>query len=300
MEAARLRPLFEARGSIRAGIVALIAALALIAWLLSERRMSGMDAGPGTDLGSLGGFAGIWIVMMAAMMLPSVWPMVLLHARIRAGREQPGPGGAVAGTMAVLAGYLLTWGAAGVAAYWVVEGVDALGIGALAWDQAGRFLAGGVIIAAAGYQLTPLKDRCLRYCRTPLDFLLHHWHSGTAGALRIGAEHGAWCVGCCWMLMAALFAVGVMSLFWMAVIAGLIAIEKLLPWKALANRGIAVALVVLALGVAFWSESVPELTVPGSPAAQQAMEAMGMERPGPSRMPAGMSEQSSMGMRAEP
>ena len=130
---------------------------------------------------------------------------------------------------------------------------------------------------AAVYQLTPLKDVCLRHCRSPFMFLMKHWRPGRLGALRMGVIHGGWCVGCCWALMAALFALGVMSLGWMAFIAALIAIEKLLPWRALANRGIAVLLLVLGLGVAFAPESVPGLTLPGSPKAMRAMEAMGMD-----------------------
>ncbi|HEY7150515.1 MAG TPA: DUF2182 domain-containing protein, partial [Solirubrobacterales bacterium] len=116
-----------------------------------------------------------------------------------------------------------------------------------------------------------------RYCRSPLSFFMNHSHPGRAGALRMGIEHGGFCVGCCWMLMAALFALGVMSLGWMAFIAALIAIEKLLPWKAIANRGIAVLLVALGLGVAFAPESVPGLTLPDSPEAANAMKAMGMD-----------------------
>jgi hypothetical protein len=108
-------------------------------------------------------------------------------------------------------------------------------------------------------------------------FIMQHWRPGRVGALRLGVLHGGWCVGCCWMLMAALFALGVMSLGWMAFIAALIAIEKLLPWKALANRGIAVLLFALGLSVAFTPSDVPGLTLPDSPEARQAMESMGME-----------------------
>jgi predicted metal-binding membrane protein len=135
--------------------------------------------------------------------------------------------------------------------------------------------AGGVILAAALYQLTPLKDACLSRCRSPLDFLTERWRDGVGGALRLGLEHRAWCVGCCWALMAALFALGVMSVAWMALIVALIAAEKLLPWKAAANRGIAVLLVILGLAVALVPERVPGLAISDSPGAMQAMEAMG-------------------------
>jgi predicted metal-binding membrane protein len=139
-------------------------------------------------------------------------------------------------------------------------------------------VAGGVIAGAAIYQLTPLKDACLRRCRSPMTFLLTAWRPGRVGALRMGLEHGGWCVGCCWGLMAALCALGVMSIGWMVFIAALIAIEKLLPWKPLANRGIAVLLLVLGLAVAFVPENVPGLTLPDSSGAQAAMDSMGMDR----------------------
>jgi predicted metal-binding membrane protein len=143
-----------------------------------------------------------------------------------------------------------------------------------ACDNGGPYLAGGIILGAAVYQLTPLKDVCLRHCRSPFMFLMKYWRPGRLGALRMGVIHGGWCVGCCWALMAALFALGVMSLGWMAFIAALIAIEKLLPWRLLANRGIALLLLVLGLSVAFTPASVPGLTLPGSPKAVQAMRSM--------------------------
>jgi len=180
-------------------------------------------------------------------------------------------------TAIFVAGYLVTWTAAGLVAYALFEVVKSLSIDALSWDRGGPYLAGGVIVAAAIYQLTPLKDVCLSKCRSPLMFVLTSWQPGRLGALRMGIEHGAWCVGCCWALMAALFALGVMSLGWMVFIAALIAIEKLLPWQNVANHMIAVLLLVLGLAVAFVPEDVPGLIIPGSPAAMRAMESMGMD-----------------------
>ena len=124
---------------------------------------------------------------------------------------------------------------------------------------------------------------------------MQHWRPGRLGALRMGVIHGGWCVGCCWALMAALFALGVMSLGWMAFIAALIAMEKLLPWKELANRGIAVLLLVLGLGVAFTPASVPGLTLPGSPKAMQAMQSMGEGSMDGGAMKGESSDQGSMG-----
>jgi hypothetical protein len=152
--------------------------------------------------------------------------------------------------------------------------VRSLSIPAFSWHRGGPYLAGGVLLAAAAYQLTSAKDACLRRCRGPLDFLMTQWREGPWGALWMGIVHGAWCVGCCWGLMAALFALGLMSLTWMIVIAALIAIEKLLPSKLVANRLVATTLVALGLGVAFTPSRVPALTLPGSPAAMQAMQHM--------------------------
>src|SRR4029079_10924367 len=119
------------------------------------------------------------------------------------------------------AGYLVAWGAAGAFAFLVaVAGRESLG-GGLAWDRAGRWAAGVTLLIAAAYELTPLKDVCLGKCRTPLGFLLGNWREGLSGAVNMGVRHGAWCVGCCWALMASLFALGVMSIAWMAVVAGL-------------------------------------------------------------------------------
>ena len=133
-----------------------------------------------------------------------------------------------------------------------------------------------MLLAAAAYQLTPAKDACLRRCRGTLDFVMTQWREGTWGALRMGIVHGGWCVGCCWGLMAALFALGLMSLTWMIVIAALIAVEKLLPGKALANRSVAIVLLILGLGVAVAPRDMPGLTLPGSPAAARAMRGVNM------------------------
>jgi len=261
-------------GLIQLGLIGLLLVLAVLAWKLTDVQMAGMDAGPGTDPGSLGFFIGTWVVMMAAMMFPSIAPMVLMFSRIQAGRRERGD--AVAGGLATLfvGGYLVSWAAAGLAAYLVFEAGKAVTGDVFSWDNAGPYLAGGVIVAAALYQLTPLKDVCLRHCRSPLMFLLTHSKPGRIGAVRMGVEHGGFCVGCCWMLMAALFALGVMSLGWMAFIAALIAIEKLLPWKLVANRGIAVLLAVLGVAVATAPDHVPGLTVPGSAQATSSMDTM--------------------------
>jgi len=262
---------------LQLGLIGLLLLGAALAWGVTGDRMQGMDAGPGTDLGTAGWFVGVWVVMMAAMMFPAIAPMVIMYARVQAGKRERGADAPAGATALFVAGYLVTWTAAGVLGYAIFDAVRALDISFLAWDEGGRYIAAGVILGAAVYQLTPLKDVCLRKCRTPFMFVLGAWRPGRAGALAMGIEHGAWCLGCCWALMAALFALGVMSIGWMALIAAFIALEKLLPWKAVANRGIAIALAVLAVAIAAAPEDVPGLTLPDSPEAARAMEAMGME-----------------------
>jgi predicted metal-binding membrane protein len=276
MESATLRRVPPLPGAIQLGLIFGLLLLAALAWALTGDRMGGMDAGPATDPGTLGFWTTAWVVMMAAMMFPSIAPMVVMHARIEEGKQRQGRAVQAGTTALFVGGYLLTWTVAGVAGYAIIKAGQALSWDFLSWDSGGPYVAGGVILAAAVYQLTPLKDVCLRHCRNPMTFLLMHWRSGRIGALRMGTEHGGWCVGCCWALMAALFALGVMSIGWMVFIAALIAIEKLLPWKAAANRTVAVILVVLGLAVAFAPESVPGLTLPSSPEAARAMDSMGM------------------------
>jgi predicted metal-binding membrane protein len=269
----RLPLSLSALGRGQLALIGALLALSVVAWAATGDRMAGMDAGPGTDPGSLGFYVGAWVVMMAAMMFPSIAPMVLTYRRIHRRRRELGkarPGA----TVLFVAGYLISWTAFGLAAYALLEIIRSLSIDALSWNEGGKYLAGAVIVAAAAYQLTPAKDACLTKCRSPLDFVLGYWRNGYGGALRMGVEHGAWCVGCCWALMAALFALGVMSVGWMVFVAALIAIEKLLPWKAIANRGIAVLLLSLGIAVAFVPGQVPGLTLPDSSEAREAMMQM--------------------------
>jgi predicted metal-binding membrane protein len=213
-----------------------------------------MDMGGWTDPGPLGLFVTTWVVMLAAMMFPSVAPMVIAYSRIHRHRRKMGRYAPPGSTGLFVAGYLITWTVFGVVAYSLYASVASLFPGLFASDQGGRYLAAGVIIVAAAYQLTAAKNVALMKCRSPMDFILHRLRNGYRGALRMGVEHGAWCVGCCWALMVALFALGVMSVGWMALVGAFIAGEKMLPWKRLANRSVAVALAVIALGVALWPE----------------------------------------------
>ncbi|HJR95250.1 MAG TPA: DUF2182 domain-containing protein [Gaiellaceae bacterium] len=216
-----------------------------------------MDGGPWMDLGTLGWFVGVWIVMMAAMMFPSVAPTVALYSSMTKSHSPVAP-------LLFTSGYLAAWTSIGVLAFAVATAGDRVSGDVLAWDRAGRWIAGATLIVAAIYELTPLKDVCLGKCRSPLGFLLGSWRSGRSGALQMGARHGAWCIGCCWALMASLFALGVMSLAWMAVVAVLIAFEKLIPSRRAAIYGTAAILFVLGVLLLAAPDAIPALTTPGS------------------------------------
>jgi len=260
LEAARLSARSAASRLERAQLLLLgaLLALAVVAWLVTNDRMGGMASMPGMALGGLGFYLTVWVVMMAAMMFPSVAPTVLMYDRLREGHRARGKGAAADATALFVAGYLCVWTAAGLAAYGLFELVRAIDPAFLVWDEAGRYVTGGVIVAAAVYQLTPLKEACLVKCRSPMMFLAERWRHGRWGGLELGLRHGGWCLGCCWALMAALFAVGLMSVGWMALIAG----EKLLPRPAVARRTVAVLLLALGLGVALVPGDVPGFTTP--------------------------------------
>ena len=236
------------------GLVVVLFALAGAAWWWSTELMRGMDNGPWTGLGTLGWFLGVWLVMMAAMMFPSVAPTIALYARM-SGKSHLLP-------LVFTAGYLVTWVGAGVVAFLFGLAASHAAGGELAWEHAGRPVAGAILILAAGYELTPLKNVCLGKCRSPLGTLLGSWRGGPSGALRMGAKNGAWCVGCCWALMASLFALGVMSVTWMAIVAGFIAVEKILPWRRTATYGTAAILFALGVLVLVAPDALPGLTVP--------------------------------------
>jgi predicted metal-binding membrane protein len=249
-----IAPAFAAART-RLGLIAVLFTLAAIGWWWTVDQMRGMDNGPWTNLGAGGWFLGVWIVMMAAMMFPSVSPTVALYSRMTNGQSLVRP-------LIFALGYLLTWAAAGALAFAVAYAGGRVVGDILSWDRGGRWIAATTLIVAAVYELTPLKDACLGKCRSPLGLLLGSWREGHSGALRMGVRNGAWCVGCCWALMASFFALGIMSVVWMALVAGLIAIEKTLPWRRIATYGTAVALLALAVLLFAVPEAVPGLTIP--------------------------------------
>jgi predicted metal-binding membrane protein len=257
-------PLTAMRAELR--IVAALLVATGLAWWITAERMAGMDAGPGAALGSLGWFMGVWVTMMAAMMLPSLAPAAaVLATSVR--RE-------LSRVLLFAGGYLFVWSVAGLGAYGLFELGRSLSTDSLAWHSGGRWLAAGVLALAALYQLTPLKRAFLSSCRSPLGSL-DASQSTRPGALVLGLRNGRSCLGCSWALMAALFALGVMSLTWMGLVAVLVVLEKVGPSGRGARLASAGVLVVLAAAILAVPHEVPGFVVPGSPASPQMMKAMG-------------------------
>jgi predicted metal-binding membrane protein len=193
-------------------------------------------------------FLAAWTVMMVAMMLPSSAPMFLLYRL----SVSDGPRGELR-TLAFGAGYLLVWALIGAIVLIAQRVLDTV------LDPSLRSLGVAAVLVAAGvYQFTPLKATCLRACQTPADFLVRHWHGGTLGPLRLGIDHGLYCLGCCWALMAVLVAAGGMGLAWVALIALIVLVEKLAPQATWFSRAVGVAFVLGALVVMLR----PELVTP--------------------------------------
>jgi predicted metal-binding membrane protein len=220
--------------------------------------MPGMDM-PGMDMSAMamateprvwGGaiwalMIAMWWVMMVAMMSPSAAPTILLYARVhRHALAQGQIQDKLAPTGVFMAGYLLVWlgfAVAAAALHWLLER-EAF-VSPTMMSSQSRWLSAIVLIAAGLYQLSPLKNACLSHCRTPTAFLSRHWRPQALGALRLGALHGAFCVGCCWMLMALLFVGGVMNLVWVAALAILVLVEKLFPAGQWVGRAAGIALI---------------------------------------------------------
>jgi predicted metal-binding membrane protein len=198
-------------------------------------------------------FLGMWVTMMVAMMFPSVAPMVVIYSRFSAIRNQ-----SKGATAVFVGGYLLAWTLVGLLAFGIYLGSSAL-MGTLS-PRESAVVGGGALVLAGAYQLTRYKTVCLRHCRTPLDFMLH-WRSGRRGGLQMGLHHGLFCLGCCWGLMLVLLSVGVMNLVWMALVAAVIFIEKVLPfgWATVKVVGI----VLLGVGITLAVMSIPVTSIGG-------------------------------------
>lgn len=237
------------RGTSTLLVGGLLLAACLAAWLAMASR-AGTGMAGGMSASALPAYLWAWLVMMTAMMLPSALPMVLLFHRASSPAHSPQR------TAILVAGYLFLWGAAGVPAYglqWLLAR-SSLPTDRLPW------LLAAVLLIAGAYQLSPLKGACLRHCRSPLDFLVQHWRAGAAGALRLGVAHGAYCIGCCWGLMAILVAAGVMGLHWVLLVAAVVFVEKVLPWGEASSRLVGLLLLGLGLLVALQPQLATAVT----------------------------------------
>ncbi len=228
-------------------ILALLLVLAAVAWAIliwqsaiSDKQAMGIMAGMDATL-----FIAIWIVMMVAVMFPTAAPMILIFARVYAGKREHGD--PFIPTWVFVSSYLFVWTLFGVLAYTAALGTEELGKQSM-WlmDNAARF-GGGVLVLAGLYQLSPLKHSCLSKCRTPMNFILSSWREGYWGSFLMGLEHGLYCLGCCWFLFIILFPLGVMNVAAMAVITFLIFAEKSLALGQQITNIAAIVLIVYGL-----------------------------------------------------
>ena len=229
---------------LSAGIVAALLVCAAAAWLVTVSQAGSMGMG-GIAMVGAALFLTTWLVMMVAMMFPSVAPMTLAFASVTRSR-----GEGVVPTAAFVLGYLLVWTAAGLVPLAVLQAASHIWMTPPSWLPR---LGGAVIVAAGIYQFTPLKDACLRACRSPLGFILSHdFGGGSASAVRAGVSHGTYCLGCCWALMAVLAVLGLMNIAWMAVFAAVFFIEKNVRRGELLPRIVGAACVAGGLAVVVW------------------------------------------------
>lgn len=245
-------------------VLVLLVAVTLLAWAYTVHQahvMRAMAVHMGPDMGmpmsgepSWTGLGTLlmmvmWAVMMAAMMVPGTSPMVTAFAAInRRRRERDAP---YVPTAMFLAGYLVVWAGFAILATAVQWMLQRLGFLTEMMQSASYYLSASLFLAAGLYQFSPLKQRCLAYCRSPEGFILSEWRDGMLGAVVMGLRHGLFCLGCCAWLMALLFAIAVMDLRWVAALTVMVTAEKLLPWPRLWRLGIGAGLIAIGLSFAF-------------------------------------------------
>ncbi|WFP77051.1 DUF2182 domain-containing protein [Mesorhizobium sp. WSM4906] len=242
-------------------ILALLIAIAASAWALLIWQQMGMDADMRMGIYSptMGMkaplFLAVWMIMMVAMMFPTAAPMILTFHQVQAGKR--GRGETFVSTWVFAAGYMLIWGAMGVLAFAGAAGSEVLAayVG-LSTATAAR-IGGALLMAGGAYQLSPLKYLCLAKCRTPVGFILTSWRDGQWGAVRMGVQHGLFCLGCCWLLFLALFPIGIMNLAAMAVVTLLIFAEKTLPSGERIAKVSGVALLLYGATVLVFPQALP-------------------------------------------
>ena len=281
MDDARPNPLSVQRNVI----LGLLLALAAAAWVVLVWQRAGANTDMVMNSLTMGLraplFLTIWVIMMVAMMFPTAAPMILTFHRVQAGKRQRGE--VFVSTWVFVAAYILVWTLAGVAAYAGALAAEAIAVRASLSPTTAARIGGTLLLAAGIYQLTPFKDLCLSKCRTPITFIMTSWRDGAAGALAMGLLHGAYCLGCCWLLFVILFPLGIMNIAAMAIITLIIFAEKTLPWGRLAPYAAAVALALYGALVITTPELLPTFQKDNGMATPTEMP---MKMPGSGSMPA--------------
>jgi predicted metal-binding membrane protein len=244
-------------------ILGLLLGLAAAAWVLLAWQGAGDDMDMDMEMAMASPtmgmraplFLAIWVVMMVAMMFPTAAPMILTFHKVQAGKRARGE--AFVATWVFVLAYMLVWTLSGVVAYAGALAAEAVAARTALSSATAARIGGGVLIVAGLYQFTPLKDLCLSKCRTPISFIMTSWRDGVSGALRMGLLHGAYCLGCCWLLFVILFPLGIMNIAAMAIITLVVFAEKTLPWGRPVTRAIAVALVVYGAVVLAAPQALP-------------------------------------------
>lgn len=254
-------------------ILALLICLAVVSWavLIWQSAFGGMAMMDMTMGMNAPLFLALWVVMMVAIMFPTAAPMILTFATVHTSRQQGGQ--PFVPTWLFVAAYLVVWSLSGVVAFALAAWAQMLGQNVPWLAENGARVGGGLLLLAGLYQLSPLKNVCLSTCRSPLSFLLTSWRDGYLGAIRMGIEHGVFCLGCCWLLFLILFPLGVMNVGVMAAITALIFAEKSLPVGPRVAQVAAGVLVVYGLLVILMPQLLPTYLQPMPPAAP--MDKMG-------------------------
>ena len=253
---------------MRTALFIVVIVLTIAAWLLtysgSHNMGLMMQMGVPMSLGMEGSasagsflvFTGMWLVMMVAMMLPSSYPTLLLHRTVYRKRSPNAPGG----TFLFALSYFLVWTATGAFFYAAYVLIGSLRGGVPGSGSIVLRAAGLALIVSGLYQCSRLKRACLKHCQNPLHFITEHWHDGQLGALRMGVSHGIYCFGCCWGLMMILFVMGIMHLGWMAAIAALILLEKLVPLRKWISHAIGAVFVAVGGIVVVYPDALSRLS----------------------------------------
>jgi predicted metal-binding membrane protein len=245
-----------ARSRERVVILVLLLILTAASWAVLIWQAAGMGMVMGLTMGMASWlFLALWVVMMIAMMFPAAAPMILAFHQVQAGKRRRGE--AFVATWIFVAAYLAVWSLSGVAAWLLAVAGDRLADAIRLPPTLVARIGGAVIILAGLYQLSPWKNACLAKCRSPLSFIMTSWREGSSGAVRMGVEHGAFCLGCCWLLFVILFPLGMMNVAAMALITLLILAEKMLPWGAASARLGAAALILYGVLILAAPQALP-------------------------------------------